>query len=476
MADFDFQYCSYDTLPIKAIESHQTAIFSCIEKFEAGHREYTHIYVVLHSRRLQPALKYLKQQISTETVQIKSNISQLFDYCEEKHTHCAQLTSIAESSRFKEIEVIGFDQQQGTVRVSQIESLSDSLEQLTSENSIEAKSQPSPDALLVCEVITQNYVSKTIETEKIFLGQKDNDRIFVNQISFFNVELRNRFSSTTYLYEQQEAYSYAYPHYGAKQKVRINLDENDQENKIRRHSKQQEKVAETVTSDFTLKIIIKPSATIVAPSPTLAGKKSRIVPDFPGFQNIRLRFKYHPGLLGSFCNIHPGSAIFSLVLSSSTSNADMEFDNFLRNIGKIGPSQSTYMPGEMDYIHVIYGDTDSLYLAIGHESWSIKDKKLWDQLQFQLFPSAHDDNYYDKNKILGRNIESEVTTCLALVPNIEHFKKLHGKSPDNIQDIPPDFQIKPLSKLNRPYFSPKLGSWEIDLVFSMDERIIRANQ
>ncbi|KAA6380578.1 MAG: hypothetical protein EZS28_023896 [Streblomastix strix] len=59
---------------------------------------------------------------------------------------------------------------------------------------------------------------------------------------------------------------------------------------------------------------------------------------------------------------------------------------------------------------------------------------------------------------------------------IQHFKKLHGKSPDKIQDIPPDYQIKPLSKLNRPYFSPKLGTWEIDLVFSMNERIIRANQ
>ncbi|KAA6358654.1 MAG: hypothetical protein EZS28_045819, partial [Streblomastix strix] len=122
----------------------------------------------------------------------------------------------------------------------------------------------------------------------------------------------------------------------------------------------------------------------------------------------------------------------------------------------------------MDYIHVIYDDTDSLCLAIAHESWPIKDKKLWDQLYSQLFPSVSDDtdsvinpdgsNYYDKKKIL------------------EHFKKLHGKSPDKIQDIPPDYQIKPLSKLNRPYFSPKLGSWEIDLVFSMNERIIRANQ
>ncbi|KAA6395329.1 MAG: hypothetical protein EZS28_009144 [Streblomastix strix] len=130
---------------------------------------------------------------------------------------------------------------------------------------------------------------------------------------------------------------------------------------------------------------------------------------------------------------------------------------------------------DMDYIHVIYGDTDSLCLAIAHESWPIKDKKLRDQLYSQLFPSVSDDNYYDKKKMLGWNIESESTTCLALAPK-QHFKKLHGKSPDKIQEIPPDYQIKPLSKLSRPYFSPKLGSWEIDLVFSMDERIIRANQ
>ncbi|KAA6384044.1 MAG: hypothetical protein EZS28_020428 [Streblomastix strix] len=130
---------------------------------------------------------------------------------------------------------------------------------------------------------------------------------------------------------------------------------------------------------------------------------------------------------------------------------------------------------DMDYIHVIYGDTDSLCLAIAHESQPIKDKKMWNQLYSQLFPSAIDDNYYDKKKILGWNIESESTTCQALAPK-QHFKKLHGKSPDKIQDIPPDYQIKPLSKLNRIYLSPKLGSWEIDLVFSMDERIIRVNQ
>ncbi|KAA6376746.1 MAG: hypothetical protein EZS28_027725 [Streblomastix strix] len=31
-----------------------------------------------------------------------------------------------------------------------------------------------------------------------------------------------------------------------------------------------------------------------------------------------------------------------------------------------------------------------------------------------------------------------------------------------------DIKLKPLSKLQRPYFSQKLGSWEIDLVFGID--------
>ncbi|KAA6383108.1 MAG: hypothetical protein EZS28_021367 [Streblomastix strix] len=77
---------------------------------------------------------------------------------------------------------------------------------------------------------------------------------------------------------------------------------------------------------------------------------------------------------------------------------------------------------DMDYIHVIYGDTDSLCLAIAHESWPIKDKKQWDQLYFQLFPSASDDNYFDKKKILGRNNESESTTCLALAPKCYYLE------------------------------------------------------
>ncbi|KAA6362273.1 MAG: hypothetical protein EZS28_042200 [Streblomastix strix] len=86
---------------------------------------------------------------------------------------------------------------------------------------------------------------------------------------------------------------------------------------------------------------------------------------------------------------------------------------------------------DMDYIHVIYGDTDSQCLAIAHESWPIKDKKLWDELYSQLFPSASNDNYYDKKKILGWNIESESTTCLALAPKCFYMENQR----DTLADI-----------------------------------------
>jgi hypothetical protein len=35
-----------------------------------------------------------------------------------------------------------------------------------------------------------------------------------------------------------------------------------------------------------------------------------------------------------------------------------------------------------------------------------------------------------------------------------------------LEPRPPDFTRKPLHKLYRPYFSPQLGSWEIDIVFA----------
>ncbi|KAA6391272.1 MAG: hypothetical protein EZS28_013199 [Streblomastix strix] len=114
-------------------------------------------------------------------------------------------------------------------------------------------------------------------------------------------------------------------------------------------------------------------------------------------------------------------------------------------------------------------DNSSLCLAIANKSWPIKDKKLWDELYPHFFPSTTQ----AKKQLFP---ESGDSLNYPFKSKVEHFKKLFGKSPDKIQDIPPDYQIKPLSKLNRPYFSTKLGLWEIDLVFSMDERIFRANQ
>jgi hypothetical protein len=35
---------------------------------------------------------------------------------------------------------------------------------------------------------------------------------------------------------------------------------------------------------------------------------------------------------------------------------------------------------------------------------------------------------------------------------------------------PPDFKLKPLLKLFRPYFSPKMGSYEVDVVFGADPK------
>jgi hypothetical protein len=35
---------------------------------------------------------------------------------------------------------------------------------------------------------------------------------------------------------------------------------------------------------------------------------------------------------------------------------------------------------------------------------------------------------------------------------------------------PPDYKLKPLQKLFRPYYSPKLGSYEVDVVFGSDPK------
>jgi hypothetical protein len=35
-----------------------------------------------------------------------------------------------------------------------------------------------------------------------------------------------------------------------------------------------------------------------------------------------------------------------------------------------------------------------------------------------------------------------------------------------LEERPKEFALKPLKKLFRPYFSPQLGSWEVDVVFA----------
>ncbi|KAA6399229.1 MAG: hypothetical protein EZS28_005247 [Streblomastix strix] len=47
------------------------------------------------------------------------------------------------------------------------------------------------------------------------------------------------------------------------------------------------------------------------------------------------------------------------------------------------------------------------------------------------------------------------------VKQYEKINKERVTKPTQIKDA----KVKPLNKLQRPYFSPKLGSWEIDLVF-----------
>jgi hypothetical protein len=37
---------------------------------------------------------------------------------------------------------------------------------------------------------------------------------------------------------------------------------------------------------------------------------------------------------------------------------------------------------------------------------------------------------------------------------------------EKLNDKPPDFKLNTLEKLQRPYFGPKLGSWELDVVYA----------
>ncbi|KAA6399568.1 MAG: hypothetical protein EZS28_004903 [Streblomastix strix] len=51
--------------------------------------------------------------------------------------------------------------------------------------------------------------------------------------------------------------------------------------------------------------------------------------------------------------------------------------------------------------------------------------------------------------------------------NFKQYEKINQVKITNSTQIK-DIKVKPLSKLQRPYFSPKLGSWEIDLIFCIN--------
>ncbi|KAA6383189.1 MAG: hypothetical protein EZS28_021285 [Streblomastix strix] len=62
---------------------------------------------------------------------------------------------------------------------------------------------------------------------------------------------------------------------------------------------------------------------------------------------------------------------------------------------------------------------------------------------------------------------------------IKAYEQVHGVKleDDKKQQVIPDYQIKQLpEKFGRPYFSYEFGSWEIDIVFSMNPELVRINQ
>ncbi|KAA6397269.1 MAG: hypothetical protein EZS28_007204 [Streblomastix strix] len=70
----------------------------------------------------------------------------------------------------------------------------------------------------------------------------------------------------------------------------------------------------------------------------------------------------------------------------------------IASTNSIYKSQGVYAERNMCYIHVIYGDTDSLCLTRAKDDRPAKNKQLWDELYLQFFPSTND--YYDIKKKL----------------------------------------------------------------------------
>ncbi|KAA6398336.1 MAG: hypothetical protein EZS28_006144 [Streblomastix strix] len=189
----------------------------------------------------------------------------------------------------------------------------------------------------------------------------------------------------------------------------------------------------------------------------------------------------------------------------------------------------------MNRVHLIYCDTDSMMLAVAGDpkqnykqgfSAVIKDKQFYDKNFYKFFPkpkqvitkenkpqlSKIDEDQrklkikelqiQDEKKPLGVAYEHCGSTLIALAPKnywlrqefdkkdpivvklkgmIEAYEKVHGIKLEQNKKSPslkvPDYQIKQLpEQFGRPYFSYYIGSWEIDIAFSMNPELVRINQ
>ncbi|KAA6337886.1 MAG: hypothetical protein EZS28_052750, partial [Streblomastix strix] len=83
-----------------------------------------------------------------------------------------------------------------------------------------------------------------------------------------------------------------------------------------------------------------------------------------------------------------------------------------------------------------------------------------------------------ENSLHSRSKEQQQTIKFPFKSKVKAYEQVHGvKLEDNKkQSVVPDYQIKQLPlKFGRPYFSYDIGSWEIDIVFSMNPELVRIN-
>ena len=97
-------------------------------------------------------------------------------------------------------------------------------------------------------------------------------------------------------------------------------------------------------------------------------------------------------------------------------NAKYHYLNFIYNF--------MYKCLDMDRIHFVEGDTDSMYWAIAGSQeddytqqfkFVVKDREFYDKHVYEWFPDPSKD-IYDEKKILGLAIEKQGENCIALAP------------------------------------------------------------